>query len=198
MNQCGRLFESKFFSGEPISSLARYTGVRLAAAARNAKECGVNTMVDEQTFVSEVQDMERMLYRVSRGLLPSLADCEDAVQEALRKAWEKRGRVDAAYFRPWLMRIVINECHNLNRRRRRETPVSEVSEEAAPSAPDPLLRQAVSALPDKLRIPLLLHHLEGFGVSDVARILRLPQGTVKSRLHQARKRLKDEWEEREE
>lgn len=142
--------------------------------------------------------MERTLYRVSRGLLPSWADCGDAVQEALKKAWAKREHVDKAYFRPWLMRIVINECHTLNRRRRRETPVSEFPEEAAPAMPDPLLRQAVSALPDKLRIPLLLHHLEGFGVAKVARILRVPEGTVKSRLHQARKRLRDEWEEREE
>lgn len=153
-------------------------------------------MVDEQTFVREVEAMERMLYRVSRSLLSSREECGDAVQEALAKAWAKRGHVEADHFRPWLMRIVINECRNIGRRKRRVTPVAEIRAGAspAPDVPDERLRLALAALPDKLRTPLILHHLEGFSVADAARILRVPQGTVKSRLHQARKRLREEWE----
>ena len=52
----------------------------------------------------------------------------------------------------------------------------------------------LSAVPEKLKVPLLLHYLEGFSVAEVAQILRIPQGTVKSRLHHARKRLRVEWE----
>ena len=151
-------------------------------------------MMDEETFMDEVEAMERALYRVSRSLLKSPEDCADAVQEALARAWARRGRVDADYFRPWLMRILINECHTIGRKRRRVVLVDEV-EQPAPAfePPDDRLKQALSAVPEKLKVPLLLHYLEGFSVAEVAQILRIPQGTVKSRLHHARKRLCAEW-----
>ncbi len=147
-------------------------------------------MVDEQTFISEVRAMERTLYRVARGYLPGWEECAAAVQEAHSKAWAKRGTVSPAYFRAWLTRIVINECHNITRRRRRETVLPEV--EPPPGAPEggAGLRESLAALPERLRAPLLLHYLEGFALSDVARILRVPEGTVKSRLHQGRKALR--------
>lgn len=156
-------------------------------------------MVDEETFVREVEEMERMLYRVSRSLLSSREECGDAVQEALMKAWTKRSSVQAERFRPWLMRIVINECHNIGRRKKRVTPVAEVmipgTAYPEPDAPDEKLRIALANVPEKLRMPLILHHLEGFSVAEAARILHVPEGTVKSRLHHARIRLRKEWEE---
>lgn len=150
-------------------------------------------MVDESTFLREVQAMERTLYRVSRSLLPTWADCADAVQEALRKAWEKRDRVEPGYFRPWLTRIVVNECRNIQRQRRRVIPVAEFPLEKSLPPPDPSLKEAIFALPEKLRLPLLLHYLEGFSVDEVARMLRLPSGTVKWRLSKARESLRLAW-----
>ncbi len=153
-------------------------------------------MINEQTFITEVQAMERTLYRVSRSYLPRSEDCADAVQEALLKAWRKRHTVDAAHFRPWLTRIVINECINVYRRRKRLVFVSDMpTEPAAPSGGDDALREGILSLPQRLRSPLILHYLEGFSIEEVARILRLPAGTVKSRLYQARKALKTELKE---
>ena len=156
-------------------------------------------MVDEQTFVREVQALERTLYRIARSYRPRWEDCADAVQEALGKAWAKRRQAEPSYFRAWLTRIVINECHNCYRRQRRMVYVEQVEAGQAP-APDGAfaLRHALSALPERLRLPLLLHYLEGFSLQDAARILRLPVGTVKSRLHQARKALKFELEQEDE
>lgn len=154
-------------------------------------------MVDEQTFVEEVQGMERTLYRVARSYLPGWESCADAVQEALTKAWAKRGTVNPDYFRAWITRIVINECHNLSRRRKRICPVAD-PEPPAPVPPEGTsLRESLTALPERLRTPLLLHYLEGFSLKGTARILRLPEGTVKSRLYQARKALKLQLEEEE-
>lgn len=85
-------------------------------------------MMEEECFVSEVLAMERTLYRVSRSYLKSPEACADAVQEALAKAWEKRATVQPAYFRAWLTRIVINECHNTLRKNKRMRP-SELAEE---------------------------------------------------------------------
>ena len=78
--------------------------------------------MEEERFVSEVRAMERTLYRVARGYLRTWDECADAVQEALCKAWDKRKRVDESYFQPWLTRIVINECHNIGRRKKRLIP----------------------------------------------------------------------------
>ena len=145
------------------------------------KKKKVQAVIDEETFMDEVEAMERALYRVSRSLLKSPEDCADAVQEALARAWARR--------------IVINECHTIGRKRRRVVLVDEV-EQPAPAfePPDERLKQALSAVPEKLKVPLLLHYLEGFSVAEVAQILLIPQGTVKSRLHHARKRLRVEWE----
>lgn len=56
------------------------------------------------------------------------------------------------------------------------------------------VRRAVSRLPDRLRVPVLLYYMEERQIMEISEILRLPEGTVKSRLHQARKRLERELE----
>ncbi len=151
-------------------------------------------MVNEQFFVAEVRDMERMLYRVARGYLHSADECADAVQEALCKAWNKRHTVTTEHFRPWLTRIVINECHNIGRRKKHVQPMAEVELKRPVGAPSFDLTDELSMLPERLRTPLLLRYLEGFPLDDIAKILRLPVGTVKSRLYTARKALRLELE----
>lgn len=116
--------------------------------------------MEEERFVSEVRAMERTLYRVARGYLRTWDECADAVQEALCKAWDKRKHVDESYFRPWLTRIVINECHNIGRRKKRLIPVAEPEREPVPEPVLPELADALDTLPEKLRLPLTLHYLE--------------------------------------
>lgn len=155
-------------------------------------------MMEEERFVSEIRAMERTLYRVSRSYLHSPEECADAVQEALTKAWAKRATVQPAYFRAWLTRIVINECRNIQRKNRRVRPSEQAEETEISTQDEPeraqALRERLLALPEKLRTPLLLHYLEGFSLEEMARMLRLPQGTVKSRMHRARKILRLEME----
>ena len=138
--------------------------------------------------------MERTLYRVARGYLHSPDECADAVQEALCKAWGKRGAISPERFRPWLTRIVINECHNIGRHKKRVQPMAELEPPETSAAPLPDLAEELSALPEKLRTPLLLHYVEGFSLEEIAAALRVPIGTVKSRLHLARKALRLELE----
>ena len=73
--------------------------------------------------------------------------------------------------------------------------VEEITERYIAALPE--LADALEALPEKLRLPLTLHYLEGFSVEEIARILRIPAGTVKSRLHQARSQLRVQWLETE-
>lgn len=143
-------------------------------------------------FIRRVRGCERRLYRVARTMLPSEADCEDAVQEALLKAW---ARLDAlreeAYFETWLMRILINQCKTFYRRRSR-AEVELTEDIPGPETGDPSLLEALMKLPEKARVALELHYIEGYDVKACARMLAVPEGTVKWRLHQGRKLLKRE------
>ena len=154
--------------------------------------------MDRDSFIAEIEACSGMMYRVAWSILRNNADCEDALQEAALKAWEKRGHLrNETYFRTWITRILINACYDTQRKRRRVIPLDEVAERAAAASPDPTLTLALEALPEKLRLPLSLHYLEGFSVEEIARILRIPAGTVKSRLHQARNQLRVQWLETE-
>lgn len=145
--------------------------------------------MDEQEFTGRAGAMERRLYRVCATLLKSDADCADAVQEALLKAWRGRGSLrHEEFFETWLTRIAINECKRMLRARR---PTAELDARMpAPPAPDGELREALMELDERLRIAFVLHYVNGFDVNETARILHVAPGTVKSRLHRARKRLR--------
>ena len=150
-------------------------------------------MMDEGRFVSEVTEMKDMLYRLSVSYLHSDADAQDAVAQALEKAWRHRARVKAEAFRPWLTRIVINECKTQLRRAGRTSPSDQLERYAGETPPPDLsLADALSRLPDKLRTPLLLHYMEGFSMKEIAKALRVPETTVRSRLYRARDALREE------
>ena len=141
-------------------------------------------------FIQRVRACERRLYRVARAMLPQESDCEDAVQEALLRAWDRLDTLkQEAYFETWLMRILINQCKTFYRRR--PPAPTELTEDIPQPEPakTPLL-DALDALPRKLRVTLELHYIEGYGVRETARILRLPEGTVKWRLSRGRALLK--------
>lgn len=143
-------------------------------------------------FAERIVDMQATLYRVSTSLLPQMADREDAVQQCILKAWQARGRLrsDAA-MRAWVVRILINECYAILRGRKRETLTDTLPErEVMPDANEDLYR-LFTAMPEKYRLPMILHYVEGYPVRDVATMLRLPQGTVKTRLRRGRMQLKE-------
>lgn len=141
-------------------------------------------------FARRVREMERRLYRISRTLLKSPADCEDAVQEALLRAWSRLDTLkQSQYFETWLVRILINECRNLHRKR----PAIEVElPQNLPGAgcETSALFDALMALGQKYRIILELHYIEGYKTREIAALLHLPESTVKWRLVQGRKELK--------
>ena len=143
-------------------------------------------------FANRIVAMQDALYRVSTTLLPQLCDREDAVQETIIKAWLKQSKLrDDHAMHAWVIRILINECYALLRRRKREAVSATLPErETAPDAlPD--LYQLFTSLDEKYRLPMVLYYIEGYSVGETAQMLRLPQGTLKSRLHRGRLLLKD-------
>ena len=157
--------------------------------------------MDAVTFQAKALQLERLMFHVSWSMLGREPDCADAVQEALTRAWQRRSSLrNPEKFKPWLMRILVNTCNDILRRQSRQTLLADeelVSQEDTPS--DPLsVRDAIECLKPEWRTVILLHYLEGCSVSEIAQMLQIPQGTVKSRLLYARKRLcalmKEDWE----
>ena len=144
-----------------------------------------------EDFAARIVEMQGTLYRVTCAILHEHADREDAVQSAIEKAWRKRAMLrDNSRLKPWVVRILVNECYALLRRQKRETPVESLPDSPAPETADPDLYRFFTELPDTLRLTMVLHYVEGYEVKEIAHMLRLPVGTVKTRLMRGREKLK--------
>jgi RNA polymerase sigma-70 factor, ECF subfamily len=154
-------------------------------------------------FEKRLAECGPLAYRVARGVLRNDADAEDVAQEALLRAYRRFDRLrDAQRFRGWLVRIVfrlaLDRARSAKRRELRETewaqsarrPSPRTAEEVAASSEfQGHFDRALEALPEKLRLVLLLAAMEGHSLDEVAAMLRVPVGTVKSRLFAGRKKL---------
>ncbi len=130
-----------------------------------------------------------------------LTEDEDAAWDALQEAWIGISRglqrlSDPAAFPAWAYRIVGHKCRDWLRRRRRQRQLAELYrtevQESYESAPPPheALKEAMAQLSGPDRAILSLRYEDAFGTAEIAVILEIPEGTVKSRLFHARKRLK--------
>ena len=151
--------------------------------------------MDESTYIAVCEAHLAAFHRIAWSLVGNRADAEDAVQQALLNAWTHRANARPGAERAWMMRILINECRSILRRRRRCIPVEEVP--ATPAAPpdNAALQEALRALPESLRTPLLLKYMEGMTEKEVALAMALPVSSVKNRLFRARKLLKEQLNE---
>jgi RNA polymerase sigma-70 factor (ECF subfamily) len=156
----------------------------------------------EREFEERVADSSTLAFRVALSVLRHREDAEDVAQDAFLRAHRAFGSLrDRDRFRAWLVRTAFRLALDLrreqNRRSRREdasafdAPVRTESVEDAAARAEVRVRvaEAVDALPEKLRIVTVLAAIEEHDVASVARLLELPEGTVKSRLYLARKSL---------
>jgi len=151
-------------------------------------------------FEERLAECGSLAFRVARGVLRDAADAEDVAQEALLQAFRRFRHVrDRSRFRSWLVRIAfrlaLDHSRSSRRRERRETlwavagPRPTAEDLAAAREFGRRMEKAMETLPEKLRLLLLLSAMDGHSLEEVADLLHLPVGTVKSRLHIARRRL---------
>ena len=164
-----------------------------------------------------VQRHQEVAVRTAYLSCGDATEAEDAAQEGFLKAYAGLARFEGrSGFYTWLYRLVFNQCIDMKRRdrsARHEEWDDEIARDAAPGANiDPLplgteladpanayhrgqLREALAAaiesLPDDARRTLVLREVEGLSYEEIARALRIPKGTVMSRLHYARRRVRD-------
>lgn len=140
----------------------------------------------KEEFGTKVMPLRDTLYRVSFSLLPNRFDQEDAVQESIRIALQKLHTLrEDKYFGTWMVRILIHECYNILRKKKREIPTDEVLA-FLPEDGEPEVIEALMALDKKHRLPIMLNYVEGYTIKEIAAMLRLPESTVKTRMVRGR------------
>ncbi len=172
--------------------MARDDVVREAAQADARRE-----------FEERLVECGPLAYRVARGVLRNTADAEDVAQEALLRAYHRFERLrDRNRFRAWLVRIAfrlaLDRLRASKRREQRDTlwsqpalqpPAATAEDLAASNEFQAHLERALEELPEKLRLVLLLAAMEGHTLDEIAAMLGISTGTVKSRIFYARKQL---------
>lgn len=148
--------------------------------------------MDKETFVRLMDARADSLYRVAWAILGHNADVADALQETALCAWQHRGSLrNEAYFGTWVTRICINVCRRMLRKRRPLISLEDAPEPACPP-PDMTLSLALRALPENLRLPLMLQYAEGMSYLEIAQVLHLPESTVRGRISRAKNALRKE------
>lgn len=165
---------------------------------------------DPSAFDHLVARYQDRVYNLCYRLCPNHADAADLTQTAFLKALESLSRFEArANFFTWLYRIAANEALSLRRQRRRRPTVSLDSGDDEGRAPDRLadestpsadrldqgamikrLEAALEQLDDEFRVAVVLRDIEDMDYSEIAEVLGVPVGTVKSRIHRGRMMLR--------
>ena len=150
--------------------------------------------MDEREYQRRITECVPALYRVARSILNNEHDCADAVQEAVFQGWMKRHQLrDMTSFKTWITRITVNECRNLQRKAMKQKMAVEASIEEMRQSQNKSgktdLEAALSELPDKYRLPIVLYYMEDYHTRTIAGMLEIPEGRLRERMRTARKML---------
>lgn len=142
-----------------------------------------------RAFERLIHEYKTMMYRVARTIVVNDSDCDDVIQESILKAYENINELrEPAYFKTWLIRIVINECHGIHRKNKK---VVEIHDAIVPAA----IEQGFEMVEVELLLALLseeegkllkLFHIKDISIKDLAAIYGVPENTIKTRLRRAR------------
>ena len=154
---------------------------------------------DMRTLLYLVNENKLDIYKVAKGILHSEADVEDAIQNTVIKAFENiKTLKQDEFFETWVIRILINECNNIMRKNKR---VLQFQESLVVETYDDIyekldLINAIASLNNELKVITRLYYFEDMSTVEIAKILNVPEGTVRSRLARAREKLKKQMIER--
>lgn len=153
-------------------------------------------MKDTEYF-ERVEKLRNQLYRIAYPYFNSESMAVDAVDEAVYKGYLKRFQIrQEQFFETWMTRIVLNICNSKYQKYKRQVGIEEIKESASAEELDSYsLKEAMQKLPEKYRQIVILKFFSGYGITEIAQLLKLPQGTVATRLRKALQLLKLELEE---
>ena len=153
---------------------------------------------DPESFITVIEQNKPSMYRVALSILKNDADCADAMQEAILTCWQHRDKLKKpAYFKTWLIRILINKCNDIIRKNSNLSYVDsyEGIEPAVTDCCGSDVDDCIEKLSDNSKTMIELYYKRGFKVKEIALILGIKENTVKTRLMRARKEFKNIYEE---
>ena len=184
------------------------TGERVLIAARDGASTSRGDTASGTAFGASVQAVLPQSYRLAAVILGDLTDAEDATHDAVERAWRSRRQLkDNDRFEAWFQRILVHSCVDQVRKRRSRPllmtfnggpePRPQHAHDGDPqteSAQRDALRQALGRINVEQRVVIAMRFFLDLEVDEIARRLRTPSGTVKSRLHRGLKELRQAWE----
>ena len=131
-------------------------------------------------------------YRIAKSVFKEDMDCEDAVQEAVSKAFAGISMLrEEKYAKTWFIRILLNECYGILRRKCRTTEYhEEISQEESIQHQYSDLYQKIMTLEKEYRVPLVLYYMNQYTIKEIGAMLNLGESAVKMRLSRARKMMR--------
>ncbi|QHW31051.1 sigma-70 family RNA polymerase sigma factor [Paenibacillus rhizovicinus] len=146
-----------------------------------------------EAFIALIRRNESLLYSIAHRMLTSQSDSLDAIQETILLAYKEIVNLrEPAYFRTWLVRILINECRRVNRHHRKVIPVEQFrgKQEGSQTLESDLeLMDLLNGLDMEHKEIVVLFYVEDLSIKEIAGIVELSENGVKSRLHRARQKL---------
>lgn len=142
-----------------------------------------------------VEEYGDMLYRICLVMLRNTADAEDAVQDTFIRFMQKAPSFQGEeHEKAWLIKVAANVCKDMLRQRNKVTELDEETMDTiANSEDDSHILEALMQIPEKFRIVLTLHYIEGYKVDEIAQMIRKSSSAVKMRLSKGRKLLEDKY-----
>lgn len=152
-------------------------------------------MTEQEQFLRGAMERQgSTVYRLALCRLQSREDAEDVYQDVFLHLLSQGGRDwDEEHLKAWLIRATLNRCADLHRFRLRRPVLSfaEIPDLAQPEDESRELWEAVSRLPEKARTAVHLYYAEGYSAEEISHLMHIPAATVRTRLHRARKQLKE-------
>lgn len=147
---------------------------------------------DKEAFQSLIWENKDSMYRIAKTILTVEADIEDAISEAVLKAYINLQTLkNNKYFKTWLFRILINECNTIHRKRSKEIIDPNVLKGTTfnENFQNFEVKDAVNTLDDSLKTLVVLYYYEDLTIREISSLMDIPEGTIKTRLSKARHKL---------
>lgn len=143
-------------------------------------------------LAEEIRQYQLEMYRLSFAILKNEADAQDAVSETIVRAFENSGKLrDRGKLKSWLMTILVNVSKTFLKNRQRFVLLDDIELMDSPITDDSgELWEFIMQLEEEFRIVIVLYYYQSFSTKEISRLMKMPEGTVKSRLARAREKLK--------
>lgn len=147
--------------------------------------------MDEEELILQFKKYKQEMFLLALSIMGNYHDAEDVVAETMLKAYEKIGSLKSREkFKFWLMQILVNNARMMLRKNKHTFCVedAEIKSDIPPNTSN--VWEAVLSLEEELKTVVVLYYYQGFKINEIAKMTRVPSGTVKSRLSRSREKLK--------